>query len=462
MGDIVEDTLLRFVLGWWTHDYHIPFFITFAIPLIYLLLWVVVPYAVTPEDMLRMKGKDVNPQNLNEEIINDTKTDESRKSDYGTGRCSHAGSNNGGCLKAILGGGCLMVLFGPLFLFLLALALFSFVIGVASSIISFPGGMFQMVKVMAECTQLFWLGLICGLVVIIIPIVVLVRRMRKGSWSMSRNSAIVVGVAWCLAFIGFVVVWRMGAEKIEHLAKNKVDVDEFIEAVDGLDDRFNDRDFLDEYGWQIIAKRNCKGGRVTSYGQYLSSYGVRYLEAGSKHGRNPMVFTARTSEYLETGLYRVYAECRASQDGAYIYATTDVGLDSIISASMIPAYGNKGGNIFSYACDSALCRDKNVRRWVDGLKNVESTVISDDSVNTVLSAYDAAKFVNEGRGYGWSYVYADSVRLDKDGVLYYGVTTNTNMIEKHNGKGRSAKRLYGGWVSAHNFKVERIGDLPNK
>lgn len=40
---------------------------TFSI--IYLILWAVIPVAVTPEDRIRMKGKEVNMQNINEEIM---------------------------------------------------------------------------------------------------------------------------------------------------------------------------------------------------------------------------------------------------------------------------------------------------------------------------------------------------------------------------------------------------------
>ena len=59
------------------------------LPLIYLILWVIIPVANNAEDKLRMKGEKVTPENINKVIINESSTNDKA-------------SNNGGCLKAIL------------------------------------------------------------------------------------------------------------------------------------------------------------------------------------------------------------------------------------------------------------------------------------------------------------------------------------------------------------------------
>ncbi len=43
----------------------------FMIPILYLVFLIVVPEARTPEDRLRMQGKEVNPENLQEEVLNE-------------------------------------------------------------------------------------------------------------------------------------------------------------------------------------------------------------------------------------------------------------------------------------------------------------------------------------------------------------------------------------------------------
>ena len=85
--------------------------INWFIPLSYLVLWFVVPVVHTPEDRLRMRGVEINPQNLNEEILKDTnvRTDSVYNTDT-----QH---NNGGCLK-LLGGGCLVMILFPFLIFI--------------------------------------------------------------------------------------------------------------------------------------------------------------------------------------------------------------------------------------------------------------------------------------------------------------------------------------------------------
>ena len=43
----------------------------FMVPLLYLVLLVVVPQAITPEDRLRMQGKEVTPENIQEVLLNE-------------------------------------------------------------------------------------------------------------------------------------------------------------------------------------------------------------------------------------------------------------------------------------------------------------------------------------------------------------------------------------------------------
>lgn len=44
------------------------------IPFIYVVVWILAPQAITPEDRLRMKGLEVNGTNLSEQILTDSQT----------------------------------------------------------------------------------------------------------------------------------------------------------------------------------------------------------------------------------------------------------------------------------------------------------------------------------------------------------------------------------------------------
>lgn len=59
------------------------------LPIIYIVMWIVTPAAITPEDRLRQQGKDITPDNLAQQVVNDSEPIVVK-------------NENKGCLKAIL------------------------------------------------------------------------------------------------------------------------------------------------------------------------------------------------------------------------------------------------------------------------------------------------------------------------------------------------------------------------
>lgn len=59
------------------------------LPIIYIVMWLVTPAAITPEDRLRQQGKDVTLDNLAQQVVNDSEPIVVK-------------NENKGCLKAIL------------------------------------------------------------------------------------------------------------------------------------------------------------------------------------------------------------------------------------------------------------------------------------------------------------------------------------------------------------------------
>ena len=59
------------------------------LPIIYIVMWLVTPAAITPEDRLRQQGKDITPDSLAQQVVNDSEPIVVK-------------NENKGCLKAIL------------------------------------------------------------------------------------------------------------------------------------------------------------------------------------------------------------------------------------------------------------------------------------------------------------------------------------------------------------------------
>lgn len=90
-------------------------------PLLYIIMWMIIPLPSTPEDRLKMKGHSVTPESINEEIINEM---EEQKADV------RRQSNNGGCLSLMLKVLLALCLLPFLFTFGLLVFLFLFVVSV--------------------------------------------------------------------------------------------------------------------------------------------------------------------------------------------------------------------------------------------------------------------------------------------------------------------------------------------
>jgi len=61
----------------------------FPLPIIYIVVWLVTPAAVTPEDRLRQQGKEITPDNLAQQVVDDSQP-------------IIVKNENKGCLKAVL------------------------------------------------------------------------------------------------------------------------------------------------------------------------------------------------------------------------------------------------------------------------------------------------------------------------------------------------------------------------
>lgn len=164
-------------------------------PIFYIILWIVVPSANTPEDKIRMKGGEVNPETLKDQIVNDIEEQESQS--------PRPVNNNGGCLKIIFGIFLAIVLL-PLFLcfFVIVFGLLmmtALTFNFATSVLTiFPDTEF-LPELMNYSSPFIWLGLVAGLFIIGLPIYAIIRVLRNTGKPMSAGSVMSLIVIWIIS-----------------------------------------------------------------------------------------------------------------------------------------------------------------------------------------------------------------------------------------------------------------------
>lgn len=433
---------------------------SFIVPLAYVLLWFIVPEARTPEDKLRMEGKDVNPDNIREEVLKETtfNTDGRQYSAYST-PSGHKSSSTDGCLKGCAGG-CLIVIAAPFLIAVIGIlfAIISVVIGLAVGVTSFPfldfggeGHMLVMSQTYHNNLWIAWAGVLCGVFVLITPIALLIRRLSSKGSHMSSSSVVIVILLWVMALVGaissFVVCTNRLIINIKQYEEEQVEAS--LIDLNGVKFSEDDYNFFINNGWEMKEAENCEKTwrgvpRYTYSGHYpTGDRSVVYLDSDRDYStKKPMRYTAETHEHVEPGVYRLSALCKANQKGAYIYVYNALEGDSVKVYAEIPCYGGEGGNLIMAAKDSLFNEDKVVKELVYRLKNNPYPKEDDDDPD---NEFEAVKNGNEGKGFGWSYVYIDNIKVDNACDIYYGVTTVKN-----------GKCNYQSWFSATDFVLEKV------
>ncbi len=241
----------------------------------------------------------------------------------------------------------------------------------------------------------------------------------------------------------FALIWG-GIYKLENKAKNADPqiLDYFKASERILQDKVNESVYLewtDEKRHKFLQKigftvTKDEGGRpyFAVWGKHYSGNpDLEYLD-GCCDEDGALKYTAEHVETnLKPGIYRVTAAGRASghgESGAFIFAKT--GEDTLLKE--IPACDDRGGDIWQQAAIRVKEADE------------KGSQISPKDVRIALA--------NGGMGYGWNRVVIDNIVV-RDGSLTYGVTCDPEM---------TGKRLKQRWLSAVDFELERVGDLPKE
>lgn len=386
----------------------------------YLILTLIMPVAKTPEDRLRMQGKPVTMENLNEEIVSSADT-----SERPAGKKGGSHTLIDGLLQVVV-----LIIKGFIVLTLGGFVLFGFIVLMAllfasGSLSLFTGsGMLQeladvsgtedlmMLEAMAN-SGFTWVTAIAALVAVIILIYLfihLIMRIFGKGKPMGRMLWIYLLVFFIALTVGittFVSGMVKAEKRMDHFAKERREQREEREN----EERIN---WLTARGWQVVAHEHTE--KYKNGGEHYS--GDRRREYIDTHSEHPnMLYTLERTVHVAPGRYTLEAAVRTNGEGPEIYAIDSKG---VRLATSFPVCHNYGGGIWEEAT---------------ALLKADSTLTDDIA--------DMAS-VNDGRGYGWSRIRVENIVVT-DSIIRYGVTN------------RSASGCWNGtWFSATDFKLNKV------
>ena len=383
----------------------------------YFILCITLPPACSPEDRLRMNGRDVNPQNIAEEVTADSVSQTQPQPRQHAGCLSTIGEMIVFGVKLTVWLVAAAVVLGCLWLFVMLLLLL-FMPSLA---------IFDDTGLTFTWTQHPWVGTIgvaSFLVFIGLMVYGLVYNLR------SRNNpepGLTTGGRLALALLlvasltgtmacGTIIVTEL-SEQSQRKSQQELDTWRRNNTHNGMLVDDDEWDFLKANGWTLLQGDNCND-RYTSLGEYYTGNpGKRYLDCFNEGGEQ-LYRMERTDSTLKNGNYTLTAIVRADGPGAFIYAMAD----GKTYLAEIPAEGDTGGTLWQEA-------------W-------QATQETDNRTPRLLTKIAEA---NDGNGYGWCKVEIKDIKTST-GCVRYGVTSVPGITKSH---------FDGTWFSATDFQLNK-------
>ena len=393
----------------------------------YVVLAILLPSAATPEERLKMKGKAVNPQTLANEVTNEAQ----QKKDAAAGTDYHR--NARGCVAGFFS--ILVAMFQLILIIVCSVACVAILFMLLRLYIvpqAVIGEYFREEQLeLMQHPELFWTLGVCALVACLIPIYCAVHGLMKKTGkigSMGILQRVFWMVLWLAAVGGCVFAMKKISEQVRAISNQKYQ--SHIHVQDGMKDGFYFHDeewkYYQDNHWKLLQAENCLSRRYTNSGKYFTGdRRVRYLDAYDPSGN--LLFQAERSEKKAPGHYRLTCNARADNWGAFIYAETAMGRDSI----SITPLGNEGGNIWQMA--------------VDYVAKVPEAEINTTEKGHLMKRISEA---NNGHGFGWTQTILKDIEVGPDSLVRYGVYANSELSVS------DANRFH--WFSATDFTLTPV------
>lgn len=393
----------------------------------YVVLAILLPSAATPEERLKMKGKAVNPQTLANEVTNEAQ----QKKDAAAGTDYHR--NAKGCVAGFFS--ILVAMFQLILIIVCSVACVAILFMLLRLYIvpqAVIGEYFREEQLeLMQHPELFWTLGVCALVACLIPIYCAVHGLMKKTGKIG-SMGILQRVFWMLLWLaavgGCVFAMKKISEQVRAISNQKYQ--SHIHVQDGMKDGFYFHDdewkYYQDNHWKLLQAENCLSRRYTNSGKYFTGdRRVRYLDAYDPSGN--LLFQAERTEKKAPGHYRLTCNARADNWGAFIYAETAMGRDSI----SITPLGNEGGNIWQMAVDYVA-------------------KVSEAEINTTEKGHLMKRIseANNGNGFGWTQTILKDIEVGPDSLVRYGVYANSELSVS------DANRFH--WFSATDFTLTPV------
>ena len=386
-----------------------PFSFSFIFPggiIAYIVVAIITPEAKTPEERLRMKGREVTPETLADEVAHEARRQEASHGETG----GHTETR--GCIAGFFSAlGVLikvcLIAFGMLFIIPALVALcFAVAIAVAPSV-TLPGIDSDLLHIYQNAPFIVWGLFACILLTCFIPAYCSVHAamtMAKKTQPMGIGQRILWLLMWGASVAGIVGCGVKMTQVINDYWDKQHEEELAASRYEGQVMPSNERDFFRKNKWHPIENNDNNnsfyiGGQIwpewTSSGNYYTGdkY-VRYLDANGSDVR----YQVERTDTVAKGRYTLSYVARAAGQGAVVFVKSPEWKDDIIMP--ITAYGGEGGPI-----------------WVDAQAQFLNAQIDNTAIPERVR--QAAR-ANDGKGAGWAR-YEIAVDMPKDGCVTYGV-----------------------------------------
>jgi len=374
-----------------------------------------------------MKGKKVNPQNLGDEISAAVQQPEEARANGASG-CLSGGFKVLGMILKIFVFLCGVCLFVPFLVLLSGMAAMFFSPEFVLGNMFFP----EMAEVYHQNAEIFWTLAGCILVGLFIPAYAAIHAFLSTTGRqkpMGTTQRVFWLCLWLIAVVGIVASAVKEGEVVEKYEndmwqqrKNEAREKDLAEMHQEWDDWY-----FKEHRFSLCENTEEGLRYYTMSGEYpgldkadrrVINDTKRYLDA-YKDGED-VLYQAERQDTVDAGNYRLTCIARASEGSEFVCIYAITGTDTL--RAFVEAVGNEGGQL-----------------WEDAKKS--------DAAGKATKYEKCVVEENDGKGYGWSVVTIPNIKVGKDGMVRYGISTDPQF---------TGQPTHCQWFSATDFKLERM------
>lgn len=304
---------------------------------VYLIAWVLIPEAVTPEDRLRMYGKPVNARTLNEELMRGMHSANEFVNSPQTRDTARGCFSVLAKVVLLIVGGFFAITLGGILIALLAAAFGLSVATVYSEFVPFSifGVDLNFSQLMQTTpTWLTILGIICTLLVFGLPLYGLIRLIVNHKGEHNMPTAVKAGLV-ALWLLSFGVMLGTFIKVGSNIGKEVTKLEQKQNTRNGI--------YLPNYAWNALERWGWTPEQFEGTQQWIEDWGIRpdgedsnFITLKAKDNPNSMHYDLRKSLHLQPGSYKIEGWMKADGEGNALYVLSNNQKDTLRVA--IPVY----------------------------------------------------------------------------------------------------------------------------